>query len=83
MAQHKIQSDLEHAHFKPGSATPVRMFLINGTDALFSYGTAVPSGVSGYAVGGLFIDTDAAADSQLWINTGTAASCTFAYFGST
>lgn len=44
---------------------------------LFAWGTTVPSAVAGYAPGCLFIDYDAAAGQQQWINEGSATSCTF------
>lgn len=47
------------------------------TAALMAYGESVPSGASGYISGCLFIDTNAAADSQLLINEGTLSSCSF------
>ena len=41
-------------------------------------GTAVPTnGTSGYAPGGIFMDQDAAAGSQFYINEGTGTSSTF------
>lgn len=50
----------------------------SGRDAvLMAYGESVPSGTSGYLSGCLFIDTNAAADSQLLINEGTLSSCNF------
>ncbi len=48
-----------------------------GLGILLAYGRTVPSAVQGYSVGGIFIDVDAAAGSQVYINEGTLASCTF------
>jgi len=45
---------------------------------LFAAGTTVPAdATTGYAPGCIFLDTDASAGAQLWINQGTAASCLF------
>lgn len=42
---------------------------------LACYGTSVPSSVAGYAPGCLFIDVSGA---KLYVNSGTATSCSFA-----
>ena len=45
---------------------------------IFASGTTVPADASaGYAPGCIFIDRDAAAGSQVWINEGTLASSLF------
>lgn len=49
---------------------------------LIATGTSVPSGVSGYAKGCLFIKTDAAGGTKgLYENQGTTSSCTFNLIG--
>lgn len=49
-----------------------------GIGKTYERGTTVPSdGATGYAPGCIFVDTDAAAGSQLFMNEGTAASADF------
>jgi hypothetical protein len=43
---------------------------------MYAEGTTVPTG-AGYAVGCIFIDTDASAGAQLWINEGSVTSASF------
>jgi hypothetical protein len=78
MSIHNLQSELEQADFKASNTIPVRLMNVAGAGALLSFGTTVPSGVAGYAKGGLFIHTDGTKqDDLIYINNGTAASCTF------
>lgn len=50
----------------------------SGIGNTFDWGTTVPADATlGYAPGALFIDVDAAAGSQLWINEGTVSSSLF------
>lgn len=44
---------------------------------MMQVGSTVPSAVSGYGVGAIYIDNDASAGAQMWINEGTTSSCTF------
>ena len=49
-----------------------------GVGILFASGTTVPTdATTGFAPGCIFIDTDAAANSTVYINEGTATSCAF------
>lgn len=70
--QHKLQSDLENADF-----TDTAKLFSTPNGRVFGWGTSVPSAVAGWAPGALFIDTDAAAGQQQWVNEGTITSCTF------
>lgn len=50
----------------------------------FAWGPTVPAnGTIGYAPGALFVDIDASAGSQVWINEGTKASAAFKATGAT
>lgn len=65
--------------FEVGFVDP-KGIIINkpGVGGLFAVGTTVPgNGTTGYAPGCIFLDTDAAAGSQFWINEGSVTSCTF------
>ncbi len=66
----------------PGSHTPLNAVIYaHGGPSYgvsFADGPTVPSdGAAGFCIGGIFLDTDAAAGSQLWVNTGTLASAAF------
>lgn len=53
-----------------------------GVGALLASGRTVPAdGATGYSPGCIFVDEDAASGSQMFTNTGTAASCAFRGFG--
>lgn len=73
-SQHNLQDILETAHF-----TGTGKILLNKSSGghMLGWGTTVPSTASGWSPGALFIDTDAAADSQWYINEGTNASSNF------
>ena len=73
MPQHRIQNDLETADF----TSTVNAF-VTPEGRLFGAGTTVGNGVENWAPGALFIDTDAAAGSQQWINEGTKTSASWA-----
>lgn len=74
MGKHNLPAYLQHANF-PSSGKAI--YLPAASGHLLGWGTTVPSGTAGYAPGALFIDYDAAAGSQQWINEGTATSCSF------
>lgn len=86
MSISNVTDEMERGAFPLPSSTVVKVINVQNnqtakhsgnTAALMAYGTSVPSGVSGYLSACLFIDTDAAADSQLLINEGTLSSCSF------
>ena len=77
MGIHNIQHKLNRAKFKSSGATPNKMMMVDGTDALMAYGTTVPSATSGYSPGAIFWDTDASEGVRFLINKGTVSSCTF------
>ena len=87
MSKGNIADELQFGvDFPKPSAAVVKIINVKNTDkakhdsnfaTLFAYGTSVPSSVSGFLSGCLFIDTSAAADSQLLINEATLSSCTF------
>jgi len=58
--------------------TEVTTVLADSRGVLFAYGATVPTDAeAGYAKGCIFIDTDAAAGSVVYINEGSATSCDF------
>jgi len=70
------------ARFNPGYADPkgILIFAPGGPalGGIFAVGTTVPADTSaGYCNGCIFIDRDATAGAQVWINEGTAASSLF------
>lgn len=70
--QHRTQSDLEQADFTStfsGFKTPEGLG--------FGMGTTVGNGIEGWAPGALFVDTDAAAGSQFFVNEGTKTTAAF------
>ena len=51
---------------------------VPGIGGVFDVGTTVPAAASvGYAPGAIFIDIDASAGSQLWVNEGSATNSSF------
>lgn len=66
---------------KPGTTEVTVMLRAPDGNVLWAQGTTVPSGEAGYAVGCLFIDTDASGDLIFLNNTGTTSSCTFSPVG--
>jgi hypothetical protein len=86
MSISNVSDEMQRGSFPAPSTTVVKIINVQNTSqakhsgstvCLLAYGTTVPSGVSGYLSACLFIDPDAAADSQLLINEGTLSSCTF------
>jgi len=86
MSISNVTDEMERGAFPLPSATVVKVINVQNnatarhsgnTAALLAYGTSVPSGVSGYLSSCLFLDTGAAADSQLLVNEGTLSSCSF------
>ena len=67
----------QEGRFPVPSATPVKVFFYDDGNCWFAYGTTVPSAVAGYATMGFFYHTDGDKDTTIYVNTGTAASCTF------
>lgn len=70
--QHRTQNDLEHADFKStfsGFKSPEGLVL--------GFGTTVGNGIEGWAPGAIFVDTDAAQGSQVFVNTGTKTTATW------
>jgi len=61
----------------PGTTAVTVMLRAPDGNVLWAQGTTPPSGEVGYAVGCLFIDTDAATDLIFLNNTGTVTSCSF------
>lgn len=71
MSQHRLANDLYLAHMPASGAA---FYVPTASGRLLGYGVTVPSAVTGWAPGAIFIDTDSNA---VYMNTGTAASCTF------
>lgn len=72
--KHDLPHDMELSEFPPtGKAFKVPA----AGGVLKAWGTTVPSSVPGYAPGCIFTDYDASAGLQVWINEGSATSCTF------
>ena len=57
-------------HLGPG-------FCTNSPNIVFDIGDTVPSGTIGYDEGAIFIHTDGSAGTHVYVNEGTAASCSF------
>ena len=82
MSKYNIQDELRDGEFDVSSATVVRIINAGSTASpafLLAYGQTVPSdGATGYATGGLFVDTNgASSDVSLYKNGGSATSCNF------
>ncbi|MHC4179718.1 MAG: hypothetical protein ACYSWU_19580, partial [Planctomycetota bacterium] len=71
--QHNLQTDLQDAPF-----TSTVNAITTPEGILLGAGTTVGNGIEGWAPGALFIDTDAAAGSQQWINEGTKTTASWA-----
>lgn len=76
-----LQFDGESA--TPDTTTVTVWFYDSDGNVAFASDTDVPSGEEGYAVGCIFIDTDASGTSILLTNQGTTSSCNFASGSST
>jgi len=77
MGAHNVYTEL---HQKDGSHFPAsgRDHYIPGYGYLFGWGTTVGNGfAAGWSKGALFIDIDAAAGQQQWVNEGTASTATW------
>jgi len=76
MGAHKLASWLEQSNLP---ADTNKMFYIPGASGYFlGYGTTVPSdGTANWSPGALFLDYDASAGQQWWVNEGTATSSAF------
>jgi hypothetical protein len=76
---HRLADVLKRGQLPESSATAQTMLTLPGTGgALISYGTTKPTdGGSGYAVGHIFIKTNGATNTMIYINAGSATSCTF------
>jgi hypothetical protein len=73
--QHKLETSGKL--LPAGVATP-RTVLATADGILICYGITVPSdAATGYSPGCLFLHTDGTAGSELYINSGTAASADF------
>lgn len=70
--QHRVQNDLETANFE----SSIRM-VKTPEGYCYGIGTTVGNGVQGWAPGAIFIDTDAAQGSQVFVNTGSKTSATW------
>ena len=87
MSQGNVAKELQiGTPFPAPSSTVVKVINVRNTATarhtqntacMLAYGTSVPSSVAGYLSSCLFLDTDAAADSQLLVNEGTLSSCSF------
>lgn len=71
--QHRMQSLLEGIMIM----NPTGRILKTPAGALFGWGTTVGNSLEGWAPGALFIDTDAAAGSQQWINEGSVTTASW------
>ena len=71
--RHNIQQTLEGGMWPTGGVT-VRTIAKSGKNRLISYGTTVPDGLAGYAVGGNFINTSTGTN---YINAGTVLVSSF------
>lgn len=82
MSKFNIQQELTDGEFADSTTTVVKLINAGSTASpayLLAYGQTVPSdGATGYATGGLFIDTNgASSDVSLYKNGGSASSCNF------
>jgi len=81
MSTANVYVELVKGQSETPSATPVKVLNVldatYGKVAILAYGTTVPSAVTGYAVGCIFIHTDGSGEAVFYVNTGTTASCTF------
>ena len=76
-----FEGDQFQANGLPNGHTGVMVLKLDASgNALLAAGTTVPSALAGYAKGCMFIDTDKSG-SNVYFNTGTAASCTFTLVG--
>lgn len=72
MGRHNIQDILKTADF----TSTAEMF--TGPEGIvFGFGTTVGGGIEGWAPGAIYIDTDAAAGQQFWVNEGTKTTASF------
>ncbi len=74
--EHRIQSALENALM----TSTVNAFL-TPEGLILGAGTTVGNGVEGWAPGAIFVDTNASAGNQLWVNEGTKTTASFSKVG--
>ena len=77
MPRHRLADSLHRAHLTPTSTSPVGLLLDKTTGFMFAYGKTVPSSAAGYAIGCLFCHTDGTSNTAMYVNEGSATSCTF------
>jgi hypothetical protein len=81
-SKHHFYDLLSFGELQASDSTPRKFFnLPNSGGCLMAYGTAVPSAVSGYALGCLFLHTDGSASTAVYRNVGSSTSCTFVELG--
>lgn len=79
MSKLQVAAELDQAHLPSNGKA---LYVPSASGRLIGWGTSVPSAAAGYAPGCLFVDTDGTAGAQVYINEGTATSCSFVAIGS-
>ena len=74
MGFHNMYAGLHDKAKMPATGSILRL---SGGAKMVAWGTAVPGAVAGYATGCLFIHTDGAAATAVYVNEGTATSASF------
>lgn len=81
MSAHNLPDKARAAKFPTPSAVPVKVINVPAGAAL-AYGTTVPvDTTAGYVPGAIFLHTDGAAKTMVYVNNGSAASSLFAAVG--